>query len=517
MKKIFIKLVLLLLCTVVFTACELQSEVYDQINADIYPSTARDASDLVTDAAYSPFTNYDYSGMFNVATGYILTVDMSSDHYLCSWGDNCWPFMNFARFSKSETRNITRAWGYLNSISKMTMAIDRIQGIDMDEKLKKQYIAELRCGRGFMAFLIYDLYGPIIVADLETLQHPLEQKILPRLSDEESQKYIVDELTAAAADLPYNYIRSDADYGRFTKGLCHTLLMKFYMQQKQWDNAIAEGRELQKSEYGYALVTEGTATLSAYANIFTEANEKNAETIWAINDLEGTQTHLWYPHSLPNNLGHFDNGRGDIIEGIDWGWGGYKLTWDFYHTFEDGDQRKETIIAEYTTTGGTVYNEANKGAKEPNSLYDGVFCEKYHVEPNVGDACQTDWIVYRYADVLTLLSEALVRKSGVVTQEAVDLLNQVRTRAGLPSYTISSFTDSRDFLDKLLMERAHELYWEGCRRQDLIRDGSYIEKMLAKCRAYGEPEIADEHMLLFPLPESAITEGKGIITQNPGY
>ena len=52
------------------------------------------------------------------------------------------------------------------------------------------------------------------------------------------------------------------------------VLLKFYMQTKQWDKAITEARELQKPEYKYALVTDKGAERSAYANIFTYANEK---------------------------------------------------------------------------------------------------------------------------------------------------------------------------------------------------------------------------------------------------
>ena len=135
----------------------------------------------------------------------------------------------------------------------------------------------------------------------------------------------------------------------------------------------------------------------------------------------------------------------------------------------------------------------------------------------IRDRCQTDWIVYRYADVLTLLAEAIVREGNTVTTEAINLLNQVRTRAGLTAYTASSFSSARDFLDKLLIERAHEFYFEGCRRQDLIRDGSYVATMKQKCTDYGQVSIINENYHRFPIPESAIIAGQGIIKQNPGY
>ena len=506
MKKLNIYIFgLILLIAGSFQSCELKSEMYDVINPLMYPQSARDARDLVTSNAYGAFRNDDYSGILNVATGWMLTSDIASDYGFCSWGGSVWLPIEFARWTKAETRNSTAIWGYTNEISKMTLTIERIAGVAMSEDLKNQYIAELRCGRGFLAFLIWNMHGPIIVADLETLQNPLDEIIIPRMSEEATRDYIITELTEAAKVLPYTYKKGDADYGRFTKGLCHMVLLKLYMQTKQWDKAIAEARELQKPEYGYALVTDLGNETTAYANIFTEANEKNSETIWAVNCMDGYQTHLWYPHVLPSNVPNFSGG-----------WGGYKMTWNFFNKFEDGDERKETIVYEYTTRNGVTYNQENKGTSA-NSLADGVIPLKYKIEPNVGDACQTDWIVYRYADVLTLLAEAIVRKDNVVTDEAIDLLNQVRTRAGLPAYTAASFSSARDFLDKLLMERAFEFYYEGCRRMDLIRDGSYVAVMTQKCNDFGEPVVVNENFHLFPLPESIIVEGQGLITQNSGF
>lgn len=506
MKKLLYYSIALAFLILGLQSCELESEMYDAINPQIYPTTARDARDLVTANAYGAFRNYSYNGAFNVATGTFITSDIASDYGYCSWGGTVWEPLEFGRWVPQEDRNTTKLWEYTNEISKMTLTIERITGIDMDESLKNQYIAELRCARGFMAFIIYDMHGPIIIADLETLQNPLDEKILPRSTEEDTRNFIVTELTEAAKSLPNSYTKGDGDYGRFTKGLCHMVLLKFYMMTHQWEKAIAEGRELQKSEYGYALVTDKGAEESAYANIFTEANEKNEETIWAVNCLTSFQTHLWYPHVLPSNINTFSGG-----------WGGYKMTWKFFNTFEDGDERKGTIVHAYTTRAGVEYNEENKGAGA-NSLEHGVFPIKYKIEPsNVGDACQTDWIVYRYADAITLLAEAVVRQNNSVSQEAIDLLNMVRTRAGLEAYTAGSFSSARDFLDKLLMERAHELYFEGSRRQDLIRDGSYVSAMTQKCLDFGEIPVINENYIRFPLPEKVIIEGQGIIEQNPGY
>jgi hypothetical protein len=475
--------------------------MYDSINPSIFPKTAKDAEALVTGCTYHVLYSNEYDGIFTVASGGILvSSDLASDYGECAWRDRE-PVL-YARWLIGNGY-LNTSWGYTKYISSITLNMDRVDAIAMDENLKNRYIAELRCGRAFLSFLLYDYYGPIPVADLETLKNPLQDNILPRATEEEMQEFIIADLTEAAKVLPYNYKKGDADYGRFTKGLCQMLLLKLYMQTKQWDKAEAAGREIMKPEYGYALVP-------SYKDIFTMANEKNAETIYSFNCSPGYTSHSWHPHCMPTD---FPTDPPNVVK-----WGGYKISWDFMHTFESGDQRLETISSEYTGTSGVLHNEELDKPKSGEQLQFGAVPVKYEIDKTTtGENSQIDYIIYRYADAVTLLSEAIVRKGNAVTQEAVDLLNMVRTRAGLPAYTLSSFSSSRDFLDKLLLERGHELYWEGSRRQDLIRDGSWVEAMKNKCRIAGQSTLVNENFQRFPLPQSVIDEGKGAILQNPGY
>lgn len=481
-------------------SCKLESEVYDSINAGIFPQTEADAEALVTANAYGVFQNNGYSGMFNVATGILVVSDLMSDYGECSWRQ--WEPILYNRWNVGNTHNDNH-WRWAQYMGKITMTLDRIQNMTaLSEEKKAQYVAELNCAQGWLAFCMYDLYGPIPIADIETLKNPLEEKILPRLSEEEMQAFIETSLTEAAKNLPHSYPKDSEDYGRFTKGLANMVLLKFYMMTKRWDKAEAMGRELMKPEYGYKLMPN-------YADIFTLANEKNAETIWAVNCLRGTQEHKWHPHVLPND---YPTVPDNVVK-----WNGFKISWDFFHTFEEGDERLKTIIYEYTGIDGKEHNEALDVATSEKLLY-GAVPSKYQIDPNTtGEDSEIDWIIYRYADAITLLSEAIVRNGNSVTQEAVDLLNLVRTRAGLKEYKMSDFASVRDFLDALLMERAHELYYEGCRRQDLIRDGSYVDAIKEKCRVAGQTTLVNENYQRIPLPQSVINEGKGQIKQNPGY
>jgi hypothetical protein len=483
-------------------SCELESVDYGSINTSIFPKNAKDAEALLNGSVYSVFSIEDgYSRMFSLDNGILIVPEMATDIAECAWRDRAhilnaeWSMSNMSRISSS---NVT---DYLKFIGTMMLNVERIKAIDMDETLKAQYIAQLQCGMGFLAYLFYDYYGPVVLPTLEALQNPQEGQIFPRATEDEMGKFIVDNLTAAASGdlLPYRYPKGDSDYGRMTKGVCHTVLMKYYMAVGQWAKAEAEGRELMKSEYGYKLMPH-------YKDIFTLENEQNEETIFSIVCLHGTDLYQgWHTDIFPS----------DYPVDQDQKWNGYRMAWDFYHTYDKDDERLQTIVAEYTGTSGVLHNETTDRGDNSKPLYYGVLPLKYEWDSQTtGEDSQIDYIIYRYADVLTLLSEAIVRNSNSVTQEAVNLLNTVRERS-LPGkgYKVSDFTGVDDFLDKLLLERGHELYWEGgTRRQDLIRHGKWETVMAQKAG-----HAVDSHLRRFPLPQSWIDEGKGAVEQNPGY
>ena len=72
-----------------------------------------------------------------------------------------------------------------------------------------------------------------------------------------------------------------------------------------------------------------------------------------------------------------------------------------------------------------------------------------------------DFHVFRYADVLLMKAEALLRSGGSAS-EATSLVNQVRERAfGDSNHNYATVT-----LDDILLERRLELSWEMHNRQD---------------------------------------------------
>ena len=496
MKKIYLYAVSLL---GLFTSClDLEPEDYSKINTTIFPKTEKDALALITANVYGTFRNNQYGGIFNNATGVQTIGEMTTDIGACRWaGGSTWIMLMKHTWDANHdycTKNYT---DFAKNLGRMLLTQDRIKNLPIEENTKARFEAEIHLGRGWLGYLLYDFYGPVPLATLDELNNPLADIIVPRASEEEMKTFIETELRMAIECPALPTRVSVEEYGRFDKGLAFTVLMKFYMATQQWRKAEECGRELMKTEYGYGLMSE-------YADIFKLENEGNKEIIFACVEQRGVSLQLWHDHVLPSNYPV----KNTAIQR----WDGYKVPWAFYHTFENGDERLKSLVGEYIGSDEVLYNEVSDKVSHPQIYVQGAVPVKYGEDPNsTGDGSQVDWIVYRYADVLTLLSEAIVRNRNTVTQEAVDLLNMIRKRANLEPREVSDYANVQTFLDDILLERGHELWWEGNRRTDLIRHGKFVQS------AIDRGENSSEIRTRFPIPQAVINEGKGQIIQNPGY
>lgn len=497
MKKLLYNILITLSITTVFNACtDLVSEDFSNIDPGFFPANDNDAVALVT-ACYNPFSAGGYSGYWSSAdVGFHVMSEMATDILDCQWGADPWaPVVSFNWHAN--WRPVTNFYLRYQHISRITLTIHRIENLDMKDKaLQTRLIAECKVLRGWLAYMLYDLYGPVPLATVEQLQNPLEDAQIPRATEEEMQRFIETNLTEALNSGALPPRAAGNNYGRVSAALCHTLLMKHYMLTKQWGKAVTEGRELQKADYGLGLMDN-------YKDIFTLGNEGNREIIHAATSSLSTNSTLWLAHVLP---GPYPTQNPAIQK-----WGGYRMVWKYFNTYDPADRRLEVISGKFTGTDGVVYSEQNPGIP----LAKGAIPVKVGEDPgSTGEASGLDWVIYRYADVLTLLGEAMVRNENAVTQEAIHLLNSVRVRAGLPAYTEADFPSVQVYLEKVLKERGHELFCEGARRSDLIRHSKY--QAAAEFKGYGDtyrPDVFER----WPLPQRVIDEGKGAVIQNPGY
>lgn len=481
------------------TACtDLDSNVYSAYNTSIFPQNEEDVNALLVGGVYAPFRSNMFEGLFCSSNrGVQIYNDMCTDLGDCRWQDAYWFDLINVNFNTNHTEGAPLIYrNNISCLSRMSNIIKTIKQMNIiSEDNKNKLLAQAYCGRGWLAYILYDMFGRIQIPTEESLNNPAENIIVPRSTDEETVKYIEDNLLEAVKYLPKTIPYGNADYGRFTAGAAYTILMHLYMHEQRWAEAVEVGNELMKPDYGYQLVPD-------YKDIFTLENEGNKETIWACTEDHGINIQLWLSEVLPST---YPTKNPKIQK-----WNGYRMPWQFYHSYEQGDRRLLTICAKYTSNSGLVYSEAY-----PRGTLDlGALPIKYGEDPeDTGSGSSIDYIVLRYADVLTLQAEALARKANSVTQEAVDLLNMVRQRAGIPTYKVGDFGSLESFLDAVLTERGHELYFEGWRRSDLIRHGKFIEY----AKLYKKSRTAAPHHVLFPLPQEIINEGRGLVIQNEGY
>ena len=128
----------------------------------------------------------------------------------------------------------------------------------------------------------------------------------------------------------------------------------------------------------------------------------------------------------------------------------------------------------------------------------------------------TDFPLFRLADIYLMYAEAVLRGGGGSASRALQVVNDLQTRA----YTDASANLSADelTLDFILDERARELYWEGTRRTDLIRFGKFTggEYLWPWKGNVKEGTTVDSHYKLFPIPASDLGANPNL-QQNPGY
>jgi hypothetical protein len=285
------------------------------------------------------------------------------------------------------------------------------------------------------------------------------------------------------------------------------LLIRLYLHEtvrdKTYYNKVEElAREMMATGFGYAL-------MPSYPSLFEfrGMTSANTEYIFVIPcNYEGTSVNHWQREVMPSDF----PGLG--------GWHMARCTWWFYDTFEENDTRKTYIIDEYKSTTNQLYNRENTGG---DSYFQyGPIPQKYEMDFKANGfegRSALDCVVYRYADVLLSLAEAIVMKpDGNVTGEAIELVNTIRRRAGLENIWTTSTPSKEAFIDQLLTERSHEFWCEsGQYRADLIRHDKLLDRVLELNN--GLAPYASKDKYLYPLPLSVIVDGKGQVVQNPGY
>jgi len=469
----------------------LEPEIFSQLTTDNFPRTEKDINSILT-SFYTQFT-HDWGpadptsgdlmwGVYSSMNGWSHLSSATTDEKLDVW----FPAYKFQWGAAYDTYDFL--YSKISFVARATAFLETLEKADISENLKRSAIAETKCLRAWIMFLLYDFYGPVCVKlDPATLS---DNTFEPRPSKETYFTAMVSDLTDAIPDLA-DKTNGTQDWGKVNKGLARMLLMKLYMNDHQWPMAKAVGEDLMGM--GYSLTP-------SYKEVFTR--EGNEEVIWAVPGGINVPNH-WFPPNIPWDAKH--------ICGIDVdpGWSGYYMPWSFYDKFSTGDTRLETVADEYDDIYGNHYKRGS--GNEGYDLPVGAIVVKYLLPYELNAKGNFSTVAFRYADVLLSMAEIQNELNNGVTD--TDINNYVRpiterAHSPIPEEATMSKEAFREFI---LDERGRELYWEGWRRQDLIRFGKFIEY----ARLAGYP--AADNMVLFPIPPRVILESNNVVKNNPGY
>lgn len=475
----YIKLLLFAgLCCSVSCNKPLSQEVFSQLGPSNFYKTAEDAEALLT-AAYANSQGYrdlvrdqltfgemttdimiERSGAINALTQPVENFTWDASH---PWLEGLWS-------------------RYYSAIYRCNIVIDKVPGITMNEDRKAQIIAEARFLRAVNYDWLYGFFGPtplITTSDVKGTDRP------KRASKEEMIKFIEDEFLAVSKILPVKA----SQYYRATSGAALGFLCKFYLNNKEWQNAAEIAKQIIDGG-AYQLFTSGNRT-----DLFNLDNEENKEFIFQIPFVVKTSTdgNTYFSHAVPPNYKFKYPPKVNFAAQI-------KVRSAFINTFDSTDERLGAFCFTYVNTSG-----------KPITLgTDDVRDFKYPEDPNgIGDVSGNDFPLVRYSDILLSRAEALNELQGP-NQESIDLINQVRNAAGLDDLVLSDFSSKEQLRDHLLDERGWEFHCEGLRRQDLIRMGKFIDMAIARGKQ------AMPYQVLFPIPQPEMDRNQKL-EQNPGY
>jgi hypothetical protein len=371
-------------------------------------------------------------------------------------------------------------------INRCNQALNIIPQLDQaNAALRTRLIGEAKFLRAFMYFTLVKTYGGVPIVDRLPNPSSDEDRImqLTRKSTAEVYAFIENDLNDAIEALPNKAAYNASEKGRASQGAAYALLAKVNLYQKNWQKVIDNCNLVT----GYSLVSD-------YASMFRLAGENDAESIFEIQGVGG---------SLPaQGIKQYSQTQGARGSG-GWGWGFNTPSQSLLNAYEANDVRKNATIM---FRGATLYDGRVVPADADNPMYN---YKAYSSAYSGQDNSDTNIKYLRYAEVILMKAEALNELNQ--TSEAIVLLNQIRTRAGLANTTFSSQADIKIAIWK---ERRVEMAFEHDRFFDLVRTGS--ARAVAAFAVHGKTFVAGKHEV-FPLPQNFISEASGLSAQNPGY
>jgi hypothetical protein len=385
--------------------------------------------------------------------------------------------------------------------------IDEVTFTNADNKAN--YAAEAKFIRALMYFELVQKWGdvPLAVAQLNTIDEVAERTFRAPAAEVYNQ-IVADLKDGLNSTLPT--LQNGANAGRTSKAAINAYLGKVYLTMA---TTLADNKQenlQQANTYllaAYNMKTFGTLAEIPYPDVFDVA--KKATNKEAIFEIVNRQGDLNYSSSIAANNQPTGETVNSLIKSTGIG-GNVKL--DLINDYEIGDSRKDFSV---------------RFANAPNvkDWYISKFRDA-SAGAGVNGYGGNNWMLMRYADVILMLAEVnnLIGNDGL----AVQYLNMVRQRAGMPDYAASRL--SQDYNSKyptlklaILHERRVELAFEHQRWYDLLRAFPTTE-LVAYFKAkpqssYGIAKLSNFSAKdrYYPIPFDEVKLDPVKMKQNPGY
>jgi starch-binding outer membrane protein, SusD/RagB family len=527
----------------------LNSTLTNQQTADALGSSG---TGLLLKAAYS-----DLTGPFGDVGQLINLTGNASDESLVAtragdWDDNgAWRVMH----NHSWNADLGSLLNTFNSLNKINFDATNVLAFGPTPA----QAAEARFLRAYSLYNILDFYGQFPIRNPgDNLLNAPDVKSGAAAAD-----FIISELNAILSTMPaasanINY-KGTADAARF-------LLMRCYLNRGAFANranpTFADADMQQVITLGNAIMSSGRyAYTPEYFDNFTADNQsKTKEAIWAYDNTSGVSANNMDVRSFWYSTLHYNSFDPKAPNA---GWNGFSTVAEFYNTFGVTSPATQTaadsaldkriggrfkagvtdvpgsglrpgllIGQQFDDLGNKKHYRGWVAADGPNAkllsfnpvigagMFEttpglleatGVRILKYSPDfANYDGAAGNDVIIFRYADAVLMVAEAMMRKATPDNAGALTMVNTLRAARGaapLPTMTLVAATN---FVPTtLLAERGRELYREWVRRTDLIRFGVFL-------RPWPYKPSDDPKYLLYPIPSQALAANPNL-KQNPGY
>lgn len=519
-------------CT--YTSCtDLSDNVYSEITEEDFVSDPK-ALDILMGQVYAKIGGpiAACAGWFNESTADCMTVPYRNV-------SNEWNGSNhvekYTHTWNPKNADLKNNWNLtFSAITTINLILPQVKSSTLDENTKLQYDAELRMVRAYLYYYIIDQWGDVPLITTKDV----DMEKITNTSSADIYKFMMDEFKECLPHLSkdiknmYGRMHYYAALGIKARYLINANIFLdterndnvYPFENEGLDECIAVCDEIIK-DGGYDLEPD-------YFTNFKADNEGSIENIFVIpfhrtysmgvsgNSAQGFNLPRFCLHN--SEKVYFGKNVGDF-------WNGFCALPSMYKCFDENDLRRngwKTGLQTYNGESLKCQKSGNMGDDlnftidwniEECNEYDGARLVKYEF-PNdmIGYSADNDFPILRYADILLMKAEAIMRKNNwIANSEAVSLVNQVRNRAFDSADLKDYYNTSNLTKDALLLERRKEFYGELIRRTDLIRFHKFIggdwERM-------GRPKSADTeyYRTVFPIPQEYLYVAPKV-EQNYGY